>query len=243
MRSGGAGGSIRVLDEDPDLAAGLEAAQVAAATEALVAPCVAIEWRSRGHGWGPSEPEGHFGLLVIDGLFLREIRLLETYAAELLGHGDLLRPWDIDGELSLPVPAEIRWTVLQPATVAVLDVDFVRHAAQWPHVLSNLAARAVIRAKAMALNNLVTNLKLVEVRLLVLFFHLADRWGRVGVEAIAVPLPLTHEILAKLVGAARPSVTTALRSLADRGLLYRQDGTWRLARSATDALASRSEGT
>ena len=242
MRSAGAGDSIRVLEEDPDLTVGLEAEQVGAATAALLAPRAALEWRSSGHGWGPSEPEGHFGLLVIEGLLLREIRLLGAYSAELLGHGDLLRPWDIDGEFSLPVPAEIRWTALQPAAVAVLDIDFVRHAVQWPQVLSNLAGRAVIRAKALALNNLVTNLKLVEVRLLVLFFHLADRWGRMGVETIALPLPLTHETLAKLVGAARPSVTTALRSLADRGLLYRDDGPWRLARSAGEALASLSEG-
>jgi len=164
--------------------------------------------------------------------------VLETCSAELLGHGDLLRPWDIDGELNLPVPAEIRWTTLQPTTVAVLDAQFVRRAASWPHVLSNLAGRAVIRAKSMALNNAVTNLKRIQVRLLVLFFHLADRWGRVGVDEISVPLPLTHETLAKLVGAARPSVTTALGALADQHLLYREDGTWCLARSASQALVS-----
>lgn len=245
MRSGGAGASLRVLEEDPDLAAGLEAGEVAAATQALVAPRAALEWDSRGHVWRPPHPRGHLGLLVVEGLLLREVRLLDTYSAELLAHGDLLRPWDIDGELGLPVPAEICWTALKPAAVAVLDADFVRRSAAWPPVISNLASRAVIRAKSMALNNAVTNLKQVQVRLLVLFFHLADRWGRVGVNVITLPLPLTHETLAKLVGAARPSVTTALGALAERGLLYRDDTTWCLARSATEVLASMSpdEGT
>jgi CRP-like cAMP-binding protein len=240
MRSGGAGTSVRVLEEDPDLAAGLEARGVAAATKALVAPRAALEWESQGHGWGPPDAQGHLGLLVVEGLLLREVRLLDTYSAELLAHGDLLRPWDIDGEFGLPVPAEVCWTALEPTAVAVLDADFVRRAAAWPRVIANLAGRAVIRAKSMALNNAVTNLKQVQVRLLVLFFHLAERWGRVGVGVINVPLPLTHETLAKLVGAARPSVTTALGALAERGLLCRDDGTWRLARSATQVLASMS---
>ena len=213
----------------------LTPAETAAATEQLVAPSVSLDWSSQGYGWGPPDPSGHFGLLVVDGLLLREVRLLGTSSAELLGHGDILRPWDIDGELDLPVPAEICWTALKPVTVAVLDSDFLRQAASWPDVVSALAGRAIIRAKSMALNDAITNLKLVEVRLLVLFWHLADRWGRVGVETIAVPLPLTHETLAKLVGAARPSVTTALGALSDRQLLYRHKQTWQLSRNAEKA--------
>jgi len=227
--------AIPILEADPDLAIGLSAADTAAATRELVAPRVALGWKSHGHGWGPPDRSGHFGLLVVEGLLLREVRLLGTSSAELLAHGDILRPWDIDGELNLPVPADICWTALEPVAVAVLDSQFVRRAAAWPEVLSALAGRAVIRAKSMALNDAITNLKLVEVRLLVLFWHLADRWGRVGPSAITVPLPLTHETLAKLVGAARPSVTTALGALSDRELLHRDTGVWHLSRDAAKA--------
>jgi CRP/FNR family transcriptional regulator, cyclic AMP receptor protein len=229
------GSAINVLEADPDLAMGLSAVDTAAATRELVAPCVSLGWKTNGYGWGPPDPRGHFGLLVVAGLLLREVRLLGTSSAELLGHGDVLRPWDADGEFDLPVPADVRWTALQPTAVAVLDPDFLRRAAAWPDVLSNLARRAVVRAKSMALNDAITNLKQVELRLLVLFWHLADRWGRVGVRTIAVPLPLTHETLAKLVGAARPSVTTALGALAERELLYRDDDTWQLSRDAEKA--------
>ena len=44
--------------------------------------------------------------------------------------------------------------------------------------------------------------------------------GREGGE-VAVPLRLTHETVGLLVGARRPSVTTALHSLAAQGSLTR----------------------
>jgi CRP/FNR family transcriptional regulator, cyclic AMP receptor protein len=229
------GAPIRVLEADPDLGMGLTPADAAAAMDQLLAPSVSLDWDAHPHGWGPGDASGHFGLLVVEGLLLREVRLLGTASAELLGQGDLLRPWDVDGELDLPVPAEIWWTALEPVTVAVLDSDFVRRAASWPDVLSALAGRAVVRAKSMALHDAITNLKHVEVRLLVLFWHLAERWGRVGADSIALPLPLTHDTLAKLVGAARPSVTTALGALSERGLVSRDAGVWRLSRDTHKA--------
>ena len=68
-----------------------------------------------------------------------------------------------------------------------------------------------------------------EGRSLVQFWQLAERWGHVDRDGIAVSLPLTHELLAKLVGAARPSVTTALGRLAERELLQRTGDVWRLS--------------
>jgi DNA-binding GntR family transcriptional regulator len=44
-----------------------------------------------------------------------------------------------------------------------------------------------------------------------------------------VPLNLSHRALGHLVGAQRPSVTTALRQLTSEGLVSRcADGTWML---------------
>jgi CRP/FNR family transcriptional regulator, cyclic AMP receptor protein len=71
--------------------------------------------------------------------------------------------------------------------------------------------------------------KHVEARLLVQFWQLAERWGHVDRDGIAVSSPLTHELLATLVGAARPSVTTALGRLAERGLLLRSGDVRRLS--------------
>jgi len=69
------------------------------------------------------------------------------------------------------------------------------------------------------------------------FWHLAERWGRVGRDGVTITLPLTHELLAKLVGAARPSVTTALGDLAARGLLTRDQDSWRLSHESRHALS------
>jgi CRP/FNR family transcriptional regulator, cyclic AMP receptor protein len=127
--------------------------------------------------------------------------------------------------------------VLAPVEVAILSAGFMRRASRWPDVLARLTGRAVRRAKGLALHDAMTNLKHVETRLLVQFWHLAERWGRVRPETIFIPVPLTHEMLAKLVGATRPSVTTALGRLAVRGLLTREPGRgWILRQDAGEAL-------
>jgi len=69
----------------------------------------------------------------------------------------------------------------------------------------------------------------VDDRLLLTLWHLAERWGRVRPEGIAVRLPLTHQRLADLVGAHRPSVTIAMGDLVRAGTVSRcEDGTWTL---------------
>ena len=164
--------------------------------------------------------------------------MLGTSSAELLGTGDLLRPADIDGELTLPVSAEVEWTALAPLRIAVLDDVFLAAACRYPPVLARLMGRAVARAKALALHDAVTNLKHVETRLLVQFWHLAERWGRVGRDGVTLAMPLTHELLAKLVGAQRPTVTTALGRLAERGDVIRDGAGWRLSHSSRTGLSA-----
>ena len=174
--------------------------------------------------------------MVIEGLLMREVELLGRFSAELLGQGDLLRPWDIDGEFTPPVPTEVRWTVLTPVTLAVLTERFLRRAADFPAVISSLMRRAVGRSRALAVHDAITNFKHIETRLLVQFWHFAERWGTVGPQGIKIPIPLTHEMLAKLVGAARPSVTTELGRLAARDLLVRDHQDWWLSHHSADPL-------
>jgi DNA-binding transcriptional ArsR family regulator len=59
----------------------------------------------------------------------------------------------------------------------------------------------------------------LEVRLVLLLWHLAVRWGRVEPAGIRLCLPLTHRLLGHLVGAERPSISHALKRLADAGLV------------------------
>ena len=228
---------MRVLEADPDLGTDLDEAQTRAATVELIAPVLHVEWTRQEGCWGPSEDENLFGLLVVEGMLMREIALLGSCSAEILGPGDISWPWDIDGGYALPAGTEVCWTALAPTQLAVLDPDFVSRASGWPTVITRLSARATRRARTLALQDAITNLKHVETRLLVQFSQLAERFGRVGPSTIAIPVPLTHEMLAKLVGAARPSVTTGLGRLSERGFLTRDDaGTWQLHHDAAAAL-------
>src|SRR5918992_1202379 len=66
-------------------------------------------------------------------------------------------------------------------------------------------------------------------RLLALLWCLAERWGRVVPGGVLVTLRLPHRTLAGMVGARRPSVTTALGQLMARGDIERRpDGSWLL---------------
>ena len=64
-------------------------------------------------------------------------------------------------------------------------------------------------------------------RVLALFWHLAERWGRMTGDGVVVPLALPHRIIAQLVGARRPTVSTAIVRLGERGALERRgNGAW-----------------
>src|SRR5919108_5302439 len=138
---------VRLLEVDPDLGADLDPESLAAATTELLAQVAPLEWTTNRGRWGPVDTVGYLGFLIVEGLLMREVLLLGSSSAEVLGEGDLLRPWDVDGEYALPVPAEVAWTVLTPCEVAVLNAPFLRRVARWPEVLSRLIGRTVGRAK------------------------------------------------------------------------------------------------
>jgi CRP-like cAMP-binding protein len=175
--------------------------------------------------------------MVLDGVLLREVQLARGGSAELLGVSDLLRPWDIDGEELLP-QSHVCWTVLNRVTVALLDDEFAWRLSRWPSVASQLTARSVLRAKSNTLNQAISHFKHVESRLLLLFWHFAQRWGKVGTDGVVIVLPLTHALLGKLVGATRPSDTTALGQLAERALLLRDENRWHLTADAIESLST-----
>lgn len=221
---------IRILDADRSLAAGLSEQELAAARRYAVAEVIEL---SRGR-YAPRElfdGEGLLGLLMIKGLMIRQVAVADRHCGELVGPGAVLRPWDDFGE-EAPLPFEISWRVIRDAQLARLDRRFLTTIVHWPVLIEAFTARATERAHTLAFNVAIHCLRHVHLRLLVLLWHLADRFGRVTAEGTHVPLPLSHSDLAELVGAARPSVSVALKELADQGLAWRHeaDGTWMLSR-------------
>lgn len=175
--------------------------------------------------------DGLLGLLMLKGLMIRQVAVADRHCGELVGPGAVLRPWDDFGHTA-PLPFEVSWRVIQDTELARLDRRFLATIVHWPALIESFTARATERAHTLAFNVAIHCLRHVHLRLLVLLWNLADRFGRVTPDGTHVPLPLSHSDLAELVGAARPSVTVALKQLAADELVWRHssDGTWMLTR-------------
>jgi CRP-like cAMP-binding protein len=158
------------------------------------------------------------GLLLLDGVLVRRVGRSRRHGAEILGPGDMLRPRPDDG------PFETSFRVLEPLRVALLDRAFLRAVAPFPEVAGELTGRAIERARNVLVQMCVAHHPRVDTRLLLLLWHLADRWGRVTSRGVVLPLRLTHALLADLVAAQRPSVTQAIIALERDGLVMREDG-------------------
>ena len=218
---------MRVLEEDPELGAGLSVAQLAAANEAARAAVVALapgDWQQR--PW-PEHVTAGLGLLVLDGLLLRSVRMRDRVGVELLSDGDLLRPWQRDDDAA-SIPRHHRWQVLEPSRLAVLDIDFAARVSRYPRIAGQVAGRAMRRSRAFAVNMAIVQQPRVEVRLRMLLWHLADRWGVVRPDGVFVPLRLTQIVLAELVAARRPTVSAAIGVLEREGRLTRSADGWLL---------------
>ncbi len=220
--------SIALLDADPDLGQLLSDGERDEARRLLVVRQHVVDpgpWD--GERLRDAGPE-NVGLLMLDGLMTRELALADNVSGELLGPGDVVRPWQAAGPERL-VPFKIRWTVLEPTRLAVLDRRFAVTLARFPQVNAMLIDRLTERSQRLGLMQAISQLNGVDRRLLTLFWHLAERWGRVTSAGVTVGVAVPHRVIAQLVGARRPTVSTALSQLAERGELVRQaDGTWLL---------------
>jgi CRP-like cAMP-binding protein len=159
----------------------------------------------------------------MEGLLARHVRLGETRTTELVGPGDILRPPDLEGG-EAKFPAGIEFSVLEPARLALLDRDVTAEVCRWQPVVTSIVTAAARRSFGLAELLALSHLRRVDARLIVLFWQLAYRFGRVQSDGVSVPLRLTHETLGHVVGAQRPSVTTALNQLEAEGRLSRRDG-------------------
>jgi CRP-like cAMP-binding protein len=215
-----------IVDADPDLLKGLDPASAEAVRRAATAEVMELDAGPLDPSIEPPRPA--YGLFVLEGVLTRGVVIQGRRSAELLGPGDVLRPAASDG-LDPSVSFEVQWETLEPARLALLDRDFATAIAPWPELTSAIMDRIMRRAHSLAFHLAVSHLKLVETRLLVILWYYADRFGRVTPSGVLLPLRLTHGLLARIVGARRPSVSTALGRLQDRKLVRRTErGHWLL---------------
>jgi hypothetical protein len=228
LGSAGLPGEIVVaslIDLDPSLARDLSPALREQARQWLAVRVCALP---RGPWPGAvDEHEGTMGLLVLDGVLARNVSLGRIAYPELLGAGDLVRPWapDVNGRL---LHIDVDWHVIEPCRLAFLDRRFAGIVGRWPELVNELIGRALARARELDFNMAIVQLPLLELRLLALLWHLGERWGRDVDGGVLIPVRLTHTLLGAMVLGRRPSVSTALGELSTRGLVSRCDEGWLL---------------
>lgn len=233
--------AIALLQVDPELGEAIPSADRERAERVLTAATRVIEPGQ----WDPSADAGDdppaLGMLVVGGLLTRDLMFAGRTTTELLGAGDLIRPW-VDDEVFEPMPFSVAWHAHTPTRIALLDARIALACGRWPSLAAAISTRFVRRSRSLAFQRAIAQIPRVDERLLVLLWSLAERWGRVSPEGVRLPIALPHRTLATLVGARRPSVTTALSGLARDALVERTPEGWLLHGDPAEVLAARVGG-
>jgi CRP/FNR family cyclic AMP-dependent transcriptional regulator len=233
--AGGAPSTVRLLSVDAGLRAAVPADDRRLAERVLVVPYREFEAGS----WSPEalldDSARPLAALLLRGVVTHELMLAGRRSANVLGPGDLFRPWR---SADTAVPCASSWSTGGGAAMAVLDGRFLTAARRWPGLSAVVYERLAEQLETAEVRAAVTALPRVEERVLALFWLLADRWGVVRPEGVVVELALTHALIGHLVGSQRPTVSLALQALAEGGLLQRADtDAWILGHDSRTALA------
>jgi CRP/FNR family transcriptional regulator, cyclic AMP receptor protein len=225
-----------VLDADPDLGAAISGDQWDAAAAAALAPAFEFErgpWR-----FTPPPDRISLGALVITGMLVVQIDAGIRSHAELLGPGDVISPWVGLGD-DLATLSSVNASVAARLRIALLDGRFAARTARWPEISAALIQRLIVRSRRLSLQAAINSIPRIDERLELTLWELANRFGRVTRDGIALSLPLTHSQLAGMLAAQRPSVSTALGRLqTHERVVHTGRHTWLLPGEPPQALSS-----
>jgi CRP/FNR family cyclic AMP-dependent transcriptional regulator len=230
---------VRLLEADRDLAHALEADALAVARSRSFAEVVSLD----AGDWAPEaeaeDLQRGLGLFVVRGLLSRQVTLKKRTLVELLGPGDLLRPWTHQSEPLASSSPRVSWQALTPTKLAVLDRQFALRMAGWPEILGVLLDRAVQRSRTLAVQSAIRQAGDVEERIWLTLWHLGHRWGAIDGHGIVLRLPdLTTDVFARIVAARPTSATRAVKRLSDRGLIEPlEEGAWLLRHGPSERAA------
>lgn len=203
----------RILEQDPDLASGLGVSDRRAAERVCTAPFVSLtrtsSWRT-----GLRVPAGGGGRLVVvlDGFALQRVTVHGHDGVGIVGPGDVLRVRSERGTVA-PTPTK----VMSQMSVSVLDMSFLDSAARWPEIGVNIVCRVSDRVDFQTGVIALMHVKQLSARLHRLYWDMAERWGKMTPAGVWLPIRLTQQDLADLVGARRPSISVALSALRESG--------------------------
>jgi CRP-like cAMP-binding protein len=224
---------LALLDADPDLGADLSPDEFRQARAELAVAGLVL----RPGEWNPVSlaalEHNAFAAIVVNGLLTHDVSVSENPCLELFGPGDVVGSWPLNGGM---LPVDDVWHVAATTTLAILDDRFLAAVRRWPRLLTALVQRVAGQGNRSVVQLAIAQQPRVESRLLTLFWHLAERFGRMTPDGVMVPLTLTHDALGRLVGARRPTVTLALKALAESGAVERgDDRSWLVHKQPDDA--------
>lgn len=230
-------GRVRLLDADPELGARLDGEELEQARRYAMLPAVHLD-EGRRTIQQLRDARGVrgevYGFMLTEGTITIDASFADRRAARVLAPNELilLEGWDND-----TLPVQWGWTVLEPTTIAVLDERLEVIARRWPSLMTALVIRGADQTRHALLQQAISQLPRVEDRLLALMWSLADSRGIVRPEGVHVPLSLTHETLAQMIGARRPTVSLGLKALSEQGVLSADGDGWLIARESLDGFA------
>lgn len=195
---------------------------------------------TRGESWGVT-CESDAALVAVEEGFV----LISAHACHGDGNGGLasrrivLATGQRGVLLPPPAPGE-RLEALTPSLIQIVSAEAMRILLGLPSV-----AEAITDAFAEALRDrqaTIRNCAYVRhsERVFEKLLQLARTYGRAVPGGIRIDFPLTHQLLADMVGSARETVSLALSELAREGLLDRQQGRYALKISPQELFPPRS---
>jgi CRP-like cAMP-binding protein len=165
------------------------------------------------------------GFLVLSGVVTLELSVLGRSCVRLIAPRDLIL---LDGLPTQALPMDWGWSARVPTVVTVFDDRLLVIGQRWPRLLSAVLERAAHQTRQTLLQQAISQLPRVEDRLRALFWVIAERQGVVRSDGVFVPLEITHEVIAQMIGGRRPTVSLGLTRLAEQGLMRATDGGWLL---------------
>jgi CRP-like cAMP-binding protein len=197
---------------------------------------------ARGAAWG-SAPVSDVALLIVEeGFVLISADMAEGSSDGGGRHGNggrrIILATGESGTFFAPPALGERLEALTPCRITVISADSLKALLRLP-VMAEAIADALaeaLRERQVTIRNCayVRHCERVREKLL----QLARRYGHVVPGGVRIDFPLTHQLLADMVGSARETVSLALSELAREGFVHRQHRRYVLRIASSDLVLS-----